>query len=280
MLLEAPPLVACHALLASDILACQGEKLGVLCAAGHEGGIVLPGSVVDGIGSTLRGAEEDLVGPVVDGDRVLLVLANGEELCAAWGELEAADASAVEAREASEDLLGRDVPHEHIHQLRARKRRPGSTRCDLSSRMDSQGDRVLLMESEELLLARSGVQDDTKSCSGVYDASILGKLEVTLCSSTSIAVCMLQPEVSCGGLGRLSCGLIPRWGGLKDSVQEWLECECAVSVPISWARASGLIRFIHGSSPVRHLAGTGIICHLPMVAVLPLEDALVGPSAG
>lgn len=74
MLLEAASLVARNALLAPDVLASQSEELCVPGASGHEARITLPGRVVDGVCPALSGAEEDLVGPVVYGDRVLLVL--------------------------------------------------------------------------------------------------------------------------------------------------------------------------------------------------------------
>ena len=80
MLLNTGSFVSYNAFLTYQIFPSQIEELYMFRTSSHEFLIILPRCIKYLVHTTLCGAQKDLVRPVIDGYRVLLVLTDCEEL--------------------------------------------------------------------------------------------------------------------------------------------------------------------------------------------------------
>lgn len=164
MLLKTGSFVTNNAFLTYQIFSSQSEELYMPRTGSHELLIILPRCIEYLVHTTLCGAQKDLVRPVIDGDRVLLVLTDCEELRATWREFQAPDTATVKARETSENFLRSYIPHIHVHELGAGERCPSPTRCDFTPGVDCQRDHIIFVEPKELLVAARWVEKYTEGC--------------------------------------------------------------------------------------------------------------------
>lgn len=197
MLFEVSSELANDPFLGRDIFTSNCIELGLPSTSSHEFSLTRPCSCKDFVHACSNCAEQDLISPVVNGSRVLVVLANSKKLRATGRELNAVDSSAMEASQLSEHLLAVNFPNEDVNHFCFSSCGHLAGGCNLTARVDSKCDHIVLMQIKEFLLSASFLLHDAKGSSCIYDSTTSASvLQVPTGIMASEPMSMFEAEVT------------------------------------------------------------------------------------